>query len=139
MSSINGLGGSVQAYGLLQRPGTYEINAKEYGPVLATAMAGAQVVEETASLVVSLSERGYQEMAHALDSAANASVHAYESVKSGVEHVAESIVDGVESAGEAVADFAGDVVDGIGNAASSICEYTAEGVRTVCNAIDLMA
>ncbi|UXH79545.1 hypothetical protein [Roseateles amylovorans] len=107
---------------LTSRPsGSYEINAKEYGTVAATAIGLTQAAyqggENAVSTVVHWSEDGLQ----ALEDGAKAVGSA---VSTGVKEVKDAVVDGAS----ALAHGVGEVVDELGDIGSSVAGYVSAGV-----------
>ncbi len=121
MSSVSNIP-LVASRQLTSRPsGSYEINAREYGSVAATAIgltqAAVQGGENAVSAVVHWSEDGL----HALEDGAQAVARA---IGTGVREVKEAVVDGAH----ALAHGAGAVVDEVSDLGGSVAGYLAAGV-----------
>ena len=168
MSSIgnfsNSLVNAAHSAACAAKPlGKFEVNTKQYGPAVATAISVADTVGDAASAVYHFSEKSLQELAklpgEAYDVAKDAVGtvgKAIDAVEDGVEDVAHEVVslaskgirqiesayDTVEhvatSVGKAsnvVSDAVGSAVKDVGGAAATVAGYTALGLGAAASRI----
>lgn len=144
MSTISSSTLPVAARQLTSKPsGSYEINAREYGPLAAGAIGLSQAAwqggENAVSSVVSLSEAGLQKLSQGAQAVADGVSDAAEAVVDGVQDAAQAVVDGVSDAAQAVADGAETLVDegaellqdgwdALGDLGESVTGYLTAGV-----------
>lgn len=121
---------SISAYSPAStvRPGTYERNVKEYGPVVASALGAAQSLGEAASATVDFSEEALSKISHGVSAAVDE-----------VEEMASDLGQALSKVGDEVSDFAGDVVDGVGSAVHSVGQYVGLGTAATVNALSSIA
>jgi len=113
---------------LTSRPsGSYEINAREYGTVAASAIGLTQAVyqgaENAVSSIVSLSEEGLQ----ALENGASSVGHALSEGAHYLGDAASSVKHAVVSGAESLASGVGTVVDEIEDVGSTVAGYVSAG------------
>ena len=90
--------------------GSFEVNAREFGPVAATAIGAVQAGATAAETVYEFSTESLSKLGQA------------------AEQAVDQVVDAVEDGYEAVSDTLGDIVDGVGDAAQSVAGYAALGL-----------
>ena len=159
---------SISSTSYANRPGTYELNAKEFGPVVANTIGVAQSVGNAASATVSFSDKALSALGKEITSAANGvedffsgaadyledagkSVvntaekavdyveDAASSVKNTVTSAADSVVDAVESGVDGVESALGKVADGIASVTDTVGSYVGLGVASATNALKSLA
>jgi len=89
--------------------GSFELNAKEFGPVAANAIGMAQAAGHGVSTLCTLSREGLASLGGA------------------AQDLVEEVVDGVSDAAQAVGDTVGSAASAVGDAASSVASYAALG------------
>jgi X-X-X-Leu-X-X-Gly heptad repeat protein len=131
MSTISSSTLPVAARQLTSKPsGSYEINAREYGPLAAGAIGLTQAAwqggENAVSSVVSLSEAGLQKLSEGASAVADGVAEAAETVVDGVEDAAQAVSDGLSDAADAVVDGVSDAAQAVADGAEALVDQGAE-------------
>jgi len=117
--------GCANAYSKVDVPGRYELNAKEFGPVVATAISVGEQAAQVAGNVVN---------------AVKADVNAVENKVADWAHAGADTLSFIEkkaaSAASGVADAASAVVDELGSVAGSVADYASSAAVAGANAFD---
>lgn len=119
--------------------GSFEVNAKEYGPAAASALGVAKATSEGADAIVSFSQEGLEKMFDTFSST-------YEAISDGLEQVADVIADGIEAAGatldvagKEVANWADTAVEGVEIAAKGIYDAGANAAEAISDGVGNVA
>jgi len=121
------------------RMGTFEINAKEFGSVVATAIGAAQAVGQAVSDSYSFSAQGLQSLADEGEQLVGAIADGAAAVVSAVADAPAEIGAAIAQAGSDVADWVGSAVDTVEDAAANVAAYVGLGAAALSSGVDVMA
>ena len=147
MSSISALSSNIAHPGLTstqKKPlGAFEVNAKQYGPVVATAMGVAQATGEAAHAGVSFSNEALKRLHDAGDALADAASAAWDGTVAGVHDLAKDIEQGLSDGYHGMVDEAselgGDLKDAVQQAyawGQSVEHSVADAASSVANSVE---
>jgi hypothetical protein len=115
--------------------GSYEINAKAYGPVVATAIGAGEALGQWAESTYTAGSQTLNELAAtgtaAYEAVAQATQSAVQGVEDGFQAVGQFISDTAGAVGDAVheaVDAVGEAVDSVGDAASDVADAIGSAV-----------
>lgn len=138
MTSISGYAASDAVSRARPRPSTYDLNAREFGAVVATAIGAADALGKTSSATWKFSEDSLKKLADAGESAVDATTGAWDDLADGVDSVLNAVGDAIDT----VEDVASDGVDALSSAASAVgdavsnaAEAVSDGVGTVTDSV----
>jgi len=132
MSSISSISGTYPAaYSRPAVEGSYETNARAFGPMVASAIGAAEAGTTAASAIVSFSSESLHQLGDAIESGYDAVKNGVGSMASGISQLAHDGVDAVEGAYDEVADAVGSVAGSVGHAAGSISDGVGSALGTV--------
>jgi hypothetical protein len=134
MTSLTSLDASA-----INRPATYDLNARQYGPVVATAIGAADALGSAVSATYEFSKEGLEELAQAGEDAFHAVTGALGQAEQAVEDVAQDIGDELGAAASAAGSALSSVADGVSNLAGSIASYVGLGVSAASQALSEVA
>lgn len=119
--------------------GPYELNARQYGPVVATAIGAASAVGDAASATCSFSQECLDELASAAKTGYDTVSSALSSAEQTVEDAADSVGDALSSAADTAGEALSWVADGVSDLAGGIANYVGLGAAAVSQAISEVA
>ncbi|MFT3954692.1 MAG: hypothetical protein QM722_09965 [Piscinibacter sp.] len=127
MSSINSLASAyVPANTQL---GSYERNAKAFGPVVATVLGAADAVGAAAESTCTFSSDALSRLGDSIGDG-------FAAVSDGIEQAADTIGSAAGDAVDTVGEFGGSVVDGVGDLLGSLAGYATTAGLAIGNALD---
>lgn len=135
-------GSSYYGYGMtnkVDKPGRYERNEKDYGTVVATAIAAGDAVADGASAVCSISKEGLSALANAAEHTYDAVSDAATSTVSTVGHFLSDVKSGAEAAEARVEDWVGEGVNDIKSAANYVEDKVSDAAGVVGDAVGSVA
>lgn len=155
MDSIQSLGSSTPDLTSVSRakPGSYEANSKEYGPVIATVMSAGHAVADAASATYTFSkdalntlekdgEEAWSAVKEGAEDVASTVEGAWDGAKQWVENGVSSLEDDAAAVGHDIASAARSVGEGIGEAydattgaLGTVASYVGTGVSLAGQAI----
>ena len=115
------------------KPGKFEQDSEQYGPIGAAIVGVGDAVGQAASSIVSLSSQGLHELASDAESAYASVKSAVKGLGSGVETLAGEIGTAVHSAGQTI----GQAVDQVENAISSTTSTVADAAGSAAGYVAL--
>ena len=151
MDAIQGSAGYGSYGGMaVPRPGTYEANVKELGPVVANLIGAGQALAQTASSTVSFSASAldqatqavkddYQALADGVGSAFTTAGRWAQQGLSAVEDAGAAVVHGVEQGAGAVADGASSLASGVSELGQDLAVYAGAGLSALGIGLDARA
>ncbi|WP_374430448.1 hypothetical protein [Ideonella dechloratans] len=89
---------SISSTSYANRPGTYELNAKEFGPVVANTIGVAQSVGNAASATVSFSDKALSALGKDISDAANGVENFFSEAGNYLEDAGNSVIHTAEKA-----------------------------------------
>lgn len=125
--------------GAISRPATYELNARQYGPVVATAIGAADALGSAVSATCDISQEGLRELAQAGEDAYHVVAGALSGAEQTVEDAAHGISQGLSTAASTAGGALSSLADGVSDAAGSIASYLGLGVSAVSQALHEVA
>jgi phage-related protein len=118
-------------------PTPYEINARQFGPVGATAIGVAAQATDMASATATFSADGLKKLSDLAGSAVDSVEGAISEVGDGLASIGHTIADDATKAYRAVADTANAVVSGIGDAVQSVEDGVASAASSAAGYVAL--
>jgi hypothetical protein len=136
---------SASSCSALNRPGSYELNAKEFGPVVATVIAAGQATSELAGDAVSAVGDLVDTVARDAKAAENTVGEWAQGATDGlsstlrfVEQKAASAASSVSGAAASVGSAVGTVASEVGSAVGTVADYATSAVALGANALDAL-
>jgi hypothetical protein len=108
--------------------GSFEMNAKEFGPVAASAIGLAQAAGQAGDTVINLSTRGLDQLSRASQQVYQGVGDAVEAVGDAIEEVVDTVQDAASDVVEGIEDGFTAVTDTLSDAGNQVASYAALGL-----------
>ncbi|MEK8047536.1 hypothetical protein [Ideonella margarita] len=135
MTSISGYAASDAVSRARPRPSTYDLNAREFGAVVATAIGAADALGKTSSATWKFSEDSLKKLADAGESAVDATTGAWDDLADGVDSVLNAVGEGLSDALDTVEDLASDSADALSSAAGTVGDALSSAAGAVSDGV----
>jgi hypothetical protein len=128
---------SASSCSALNRPGSYELNAKEFGPVVATSELAGDAVSAVGDLVDTVA-RDAKAAENTVGEWAQGATDGLSSTLRFVEQKAASAASSVSGAAASVGSAVGTVASEVGSAVGTVADYATSAVALGANALDAL-